>query len=59
MEDKPEKNASSLQLLGTLSEDDDDGSGNVGKKINLRSFKLNCVYFDPLNMSSASDFSWS
>ena len=59
MEDKPVKNAFSLQLLGTLSEDDDDGSGNVGKKINLRSFKLNCVYFDPLNMSSAGDFSWS
>ena len=34
MEDKPVKNASSLQLLGTLSKDDDDGSGNVGKKIN-------------------------
>ena len=59
MEDKPVKNASSLQLLGTLSKDDDDGSGNVGKKIYLRSFKLNCVYFDPLNMSSAGDFSWS
>ena len=59
MEDKPVKNASPLQLLGTLSTDDDDGSENVGKKMNLRSFKLNCVYFDPLNMSNAGDFSWS
>ena len=29
------------------------------KKMNLGSFKLNRVYFDPLNMSSAGDFSWS
>ena len=48
-------------LLGTLSKDDDDGGGseNVGKKMNLRSFKLNRVYLDPLNMSNAGDFSWS
>ena len=32
---------------------------NVGKKMNLRSFKLNRVYLDPLNMSNAGDFSWS
>ena len=44
-----------------LSKDDanDDGSENVGKKMNLRPFKLNRVYFDPLNMSNAGDFSWS
>ena len=30
----------------------------VVKKMNLRSFKLNRVYLDPLNMSSAGDFSW-
>ena len=30
--------------IGTLSKDDDDGSGNVGKKMNLRSFKLNGVF---------------
>ena len=36
-----------------------DGSENVAKKINLRSFKLNRVYLDPLNMSNAGDFSWS
>ena len=44
-------------LWGTLS--NDDGSENVAKKMNLRSFKLNHVYLDPLNMSNASDFSWS
>ena len=43
----------------TLSKDDDDGSENVVKKMNLRSFKLNRVYLDPLNMSNAGDFSWS
>ena len=39
--------------------DDDNGSENVAKKMNLRSFKLNRVYLDPLNMSNAGDFSWS
>ena len=51
--------ASTIDILGTLSKDDDDGSENVGKKMNLRSFKLHRVYLDPLNMSNASDFSWS
>ena len=36
-----------------------DGSENVGKIMNLRSFKLNRVCLDPLNMSNAGDFSWS
>ena len=45
--------------LGTLSKDDDDFSENVGKKMNLRSFKLNRIYFDPFKMSNAGDFSWS
>ena len=45
--------------LGTLSKDDDDGSENVAKKMNLRSFKLSHVYLDPLIMSNAGDFSWS
>ena len=45
--------------LGTLSNDNDDGSENVAKKMNLRSFKLNRVYLDPLNISNAGDFSWS
>ena len=44
--------------LGTLTNDDDDnGSENVAKEMNLRSFKLNRVYLDPLNMSNAGDFS--
>ena len=42
-----------------LSNEDDDGSENVGKKMNLRSFKLNRVYLDPLNMSTAADVSWN
>ena len=45
--------------IGDLKQGDDDDSENVGKKINLRSFKLNRVYLDPLNMSNAGDFSWS
>ena len=51
--------ASTIDILGTLSKDDDDGSENVGKNNNLRSFKLNRVNLDPLNMLNASDFSWS
>ena len=47
------------QIIGTLSKDDDDGSENVAKKMNLRSFKLNRVYLDPLNMSNVGDLSWS
>ena len=48
------------ELIGTLSKDDDDGNENVGKKkMNWRSFKLNRVYLDLLNMSNAGDFSWS
>ena len=45
--------------LGTLSKDNDNGSENVAKEMNLRSFKLNRVYLDPVNMSNAGDFSWS
>ena len=48
-----------ISLLGTLSRNDDDGSENVSKQMNLRSFKLNRVYLDPLNISNAGDFSWS
>ena len=50
---------STIDILGTLSKDDDGGCENVGKNNNLRSFKLNRVNLDPLNMSNASDFSWS
>ena len=45
--------------VGTFSNDDDDGSEKVVKKMNLRSFKLDRVYLDPPNMSNAGDFSWS
>ena len=44
------------ETVGTLSKDDDDGSENDGTEKNLRSFKLNRVYLDPLNMSNAGDF---
>ena len=42
-------------ILGTLSKEDDDSSKNVGKKMNLRSFKLNRVYLDPLKMSNVGN----
>ena len=42
-------------LIGTLSNNDDDDA----KKTNLRSFKVNRVYLNPLNMSNAGDFSWN
>ena len=46
-------------ILGTLSKDDDDSSKNVGKKMNLRSFKLNRVYLDRLKMSNVGNDSRS
>ena len=38
-----------MKTLGTLSDPDDNGSENVAKKMNLRSFKLNRVFLDPVN----------
>ena len=38
---------------------DDDGSENITKKMNLRPFKLYRVYLEPLNSSNVGDFSWS
>ena len=35
-----------IESIWTLSKDDDDGSENYSKKMNLRSFKLNRVYLD-------------
>ena len=50
----------SATIIWTLSNDEDDDSENVPKKMNLRHFlKLNRVYLDPLNMSNTGDFSWS
>ena len=46
-------------FISYISNNDDDGSEKVAKKINLRSFKLYRVYLDPLNMSNAGDVSWS
>ena len=52
-----EQDVHTHRTSGTLgNDDDDDGSENVAKKMNLRSFKLNRVYLDPLNMSNAGDF---
>ena len=46
-------------FISYISNDDDDGSEKVAKKMNLRSFKLYRVYLDPLNMLNAGDVSWS
>ena len=43
-------------VLGTLSNDDDDGSENVAKKMNLSSFKLNRVYLDPIKCQMQATF---
>ena len=46
-----------LQEVGRLSNDDnDDGSKKVDKKMNLRPFKLFCVYLNSLNLSKVGDF---
>ena len=46
------KTARSLiaQTLALSKDDDDGGSENVAKKMNLRSFKLNRVDLDPPNI---------
>ena len=46
-------------LMSELSKDDDEGSENVAKKMNLRSFKLYRVYLDSLSLSNGGDVSWS
>ena len=43
-------------ILGTLRNDDDDGSENVAKKMNLSSFKLNRVYLDPIKCQMQATF---
>ena len=45
-----------LQERGRLSNDDDDGSKKVDKKMNLRPFKLFCVHLNSLNLSKVGDF---
>ena len=44
-------------LMSELSKDDDEGSENVAKKMNVRSFKLYRVYLDSLSLSNGGDFS--
>ena len=48
-----------MMMIGTLSNDDDDGNENITKKIYLRLVKLYRVYLEPLNYSNVGDFSWS
>ena len=42
--------------LASLSNDNNNGSGNITKKKNLHSFKLCRIYLDPLNLSNVRDF---
>ena len=42
-----------------LKNDDDKGSENVAKKLNLPRFKCYRVYLELLNLSNVGDFSWS
>ena len=42
-----------------LPNNDEDGSENITKKMNLRPFKLYRVYLEPLYSSDVGDFSWS
>ena len=42
-----------------LTNDDDEGSENVAKKLNLPHFKYHRVYLELLNLSNVDDFSWS
>ena len=48
-----------MMMIGTASNEDDDGSENITKKMNLRRFKLYRVYLEQLNSSNVGDFSWS
>ena len=46
-----------MNKRGGLGNNDDDGSENITKKINLRPFKLYRVYLEPFNSSSVGHFS--
>ena len=48
-----------MNTIGSLSKNDDDGSENITKKIDLRPFKLYPVFLEPLNSSNVGDSSWS
>ena len=51
-----EEGAELCYKLRSLNNHDEDGSENVAKKINLRPFKLHCVYLDALNLSNVGWF---
>ena len=42
--------------IGSLSNNDDDGSQNITRKMNLRRFKLYRAYLEPLNSSNLGAF---
>ena len=42
-----------------LTNNDDEGTENVAKKLNLPHFKCHRVYLELLNLSNVDDFSWS
>ena len=44
---------------GISSKNDDDGSENIAKQMDLRPFKLYRVYLKPHNSSNVGEFSWS
>ena len=46
----------SVVLIGSLSNDDGDGSENVPEKVNSRCFKLHRSYFNSFNLSNVGDF---
>ena len=49
-----------LQLvIGNLSNNDDNGTESVAKKMNLHPFQLYHIYLDALNLSNVGDFSLS
>ena len=50
---------SSPVLLRKFTNNDEDGSENITKKMNLSPFKLYRVYLEPLYSSDVGDFSWS
>ena len=42
--------------IGSLSNNEDGGSENITRKMNLRRFKLYGAYLEPLNSSNLGDF---
>ena len=59
MEGVGKRDDSSYLKNRELTNDDDDESENVAKKLNLPRFKSYRVYLELLNLSNVGDFSWS